>query len=216
MIINRVQNQLECLYGIGLPHRADEYLIQQTDIHHYINHANVNSLPKELFLVRHDGDQSVEVALYLDPDLLSNLANNNPFNSLNDKNLSDFCILIEGVSHFVYYLWKTAQALPITQLEMELQAEIDKFLMFLFYTRSDVNQAFANCLLDLLFEDYSILKNLSEEDKGRYETASRLAAQYCYRLQKRFDTHSQLKELIREIRDFYHLNQKQKIEHILV
>lgn len=212
MILDQVQNQLECLYGIGLPQRVSDFLINNQEIKNYVSAEN---LPKELFLVRRpeDSDQ-VEIALYLDDRLIENLANNNPFESLNDGNLSDFCILIEGISHFVYYLWKTSQQLPITQLELELQAEVDKFVMFFCYIRSDADKAFTLKILDLLFEDFSLLKDLSAEARGRYNTASTLAAKFCARLQKKFLSEKKMKDVICEIRNFYALNQEQKIRFI--
>ena len=39
------------------------------------------------------------------------------------------CQLIEGVSHFVYVADRARRKLPATQLELELQAEIDKYVL---------------------------------------------------------------------------------------
>ena len=40
------------------------------------------------------------------------------------------CQVVEGVSHFVYLAERARRELPATQLELELQAEIDKYLVF--------------------------------------------------------------------------------------
>ena len=215
-IPDKVQHQLESLYGIGLPQRVEDYLIGKKEAEGYLT-QQYGKMPKELFLVRKSEESSVEVALFLDMQLLSNLKKNNPFISLNDRNFADFCILIEGVSHFVYFLWKAHHDVPITQLEMELQAEIDKFLMLFFYLRSDNAPEFPQKLLEALFEDFRLIDKLSEESEGRYLTASSLASRYCYNLQKKFrslNDENQIRQMLEEIRQFYNLSQEDKIRHI--
>ncbi len=158
MIANQVQTQLECLYGIGLEQKVGDYLINKNEALSYINTPAQTTIPKELFLVRRSEEQdTVEVALFLDHTLIDNLSAHNPFESINDTNFSDFCIMIEGVSHFVYYLWKAQQKRNITQLEMELQAEIDKFLMLYFFLRSDKNPVYVQQLFRALFDDFHLV-----------------------------------------------------------
>lgn len=215
MIADQVQTQLECLYGIGLEQRVGDYLINKNEAISYINTPAQTTIPKELFLVRRSEKQdTVEVALFLDRTLMENLSAHNPFESINDQNFSDFCIMIEGVSHFVYYLWKAQQKRNITQLEMELQAEIDKFLMLYFFLRSDKNPVYVQQLFRALFDDFHLMDKLTEEQMGRYSTASSLASRYCYNLQKTFQEKQDLTEFIQEIRLFYHLGQQQKLERI--
>lgn len=215
MLIDQVQNQLECLYGIGIPQRVADYLINRQQLLHYMPQASQQKIPKELFLVRNPGENTVEVALFFDLKLLKNLKKNDPFHSLNDQNLSDFCILIEGVSHFVYFLWKSEQQLPITQLELELQAEIDKFLMLFFYLRTRHDPKFTVSLMTALFEEFSLHDFLSLEARERYLTASTLASRFCYRLQNKVRREHDLQIAIHEIRDFYRFTQQQKIRHIM-
>ncbi len=213
MLIEQVQNQLEYLYGIGLPERAQNYLINKDEALKFLEVPQ--KIPKELFLVRQQEQDTVEVALFLDGKLLKNLDKHNPFVSLNEKNLSDFCILIEGVSHFVYFLWKAYKHHAITQLEMELQAEIDKFLMLLFYLRGgDTETAISHQLFEALFEDFRLFESLTAEKQERYLTASTLAMRYCHRLQKRFANAKDFQSLLNEIRQFYNFSQEQKIIHI--
>src|SRR3990167_7606029 len=220
MMIERIQGQLERLYGISLSQRAEEYLVNRQEALRVLTLPPNSKIHKELFLVRQNGGDTqsgdtLEIAIFLDNKLLHNLEKNNPFFSLNEKNLSDFCILIEGVSHFVYYLWKAHQGHPSTQLEMELQAEIDKFLMLLFYLRADGDPTFPQKLFDALFGDFTLFENLSAEKKARYLTASKLAMKYCHRLQEQYPRRREFQDLIEEIRQFYNYSQEQKISHII-
>lgn len=214
MIIDLVQNQLECLYGIGIRERVADFIINKKDTLKFLSTDSSAKIPKELFLVRKSDDSTVEIALFLDQKLLKNLGANDPFQSLNERNLSDFCILIEGVSHFVYFLWKAGQDRPITQLELELQAEIDKFLMLFFFLRSDHQETLTTQLFDSLFEDYHLIENLSLEARDRYRTASNLASRFCYNWHRRYQASKDTEKLIQELRFFYALNQEQKIQLI--
>ena len=217
MLVEKVQTQLECIYGIGLVERAHEFLINLGDVRNYVSMNPAMKLPKELLLVRKPEDDTVEVALYLADELMTNLDVHDPFESITQKNLNDFCILIEGVSHFVYYLWKARQNLAITQLELELQAEIDKFLMLYFYLRSDKNPAVADTLFDALFEDFKLFDELSDEAKERYLTASHLASRYCYQIKNRVQqSPGDMQNIVSEIRQFYSLAQEEKIRRIIV
>lgn len=213
-ILEQVQHQLEIIYGIGVPERAENYLIDKKEALSFLQGGQPIKIPKELLLVRQPESDTVEVALFLDQKLLKNLSKYNPFVSLTEKNLSDFCILIEGVSHFVYFLWKAYRQHPITQLELELQAEIDKFLMLFFFLRGGEADRFPQSLFEKLFEDFKLFEELSSENRERYLTASSLAMRYCHRLQQSFSQTQTTEELIEEIRRFYNFSQAEKIHHI--
>jgi hypothetical protein len=73
----------------------------------------------------------MQLGLYLAPGLLDRLRQDDPLRRLHDGNLADLCLLIEGVSHFLGVAWHATQERPVTCLELELQAEIDKYVLAL-------------------------------------------------------------------------------------
>ena len=217
MLLEQVQSQLESIYDIGLKERAEDFLIEKKEALSILNVKEETKIPKELLLVRQPVDETVEVALFLDPKLFRNLSAHNLFENISQKSLSDFCIVIEGVSHFVYYLWKSYRKVPITQLELELQAEIDKFVMLFLYLRTaQSGSGFSpSRIFEALFENFTLLDHLSGTQKNRYMTASHLAGKFCYQLHQRFHSHQHLRVLLDEIRHFYNLTQEQKISYIM-
>ncbi|MBX7149802.1 hypothetical protein K1X76_12080 [bacterium] len=214
VMIDRLQNQLECLYDIGVPERVKHYLIDRHEAQNLLTLGENQKLPKELLLVRQSEEETVEVALFLDDKLLQNLTQNNPFEFLNEENIADFCIMIEGVSHFVYFLWKAYKQTPITQLEMELQAEIDKFVLLYLFLRSDHTEEISKIIFDRLFENFKLIENLSAEQEERYITASQLASKYCHYLKNKYRNPQEMQKMIEEVRYFYNLSQEQKISFI--
>ena len=68
------------------------------------------------------------MSLYVEPGVLERLAQSDPLEKLDADNLEDFWTAFEGVSHFTYYAWNAQLEKPVTLLEMELQAEVDKYV----------------------------------------------------------------------------------------
>jgi hypothetical protein len=89
--------------------------------------------------------------------------------------------LAEGVSHFVYVANRARQELPATQLELELQAEVDKFvLLVLEQVPYDRVEAFE--VHSWLYENVRYLHEAGTELGDRYRTANDLAARFVRRL----------------------------------
>lgn len=111
----------------------------------------------------------------------------------------------EGVSHFVYVANRVRQELPATQLELELQAEVDKFVLLVLeqlpYDREE-----ALTVHSRLYERVRFLHEPGTELGERYRTANDLAARFVRRLLGRGDaaTHATL-------RRFYRAGQAEKI-----
>jgi hypothetical protein len=89
--------------------------------------------------------------------------------------------LAEGVSHFVYVANRARQELPSTQLELELQAEVDKFVLLVLeqlpYDRGEAFEVHSR-----LFERVTYLHEAGTELGDRYRTANDLAARFVRRL----------------------------------
>src|SRR6185312_2132304 len=92
--------------------------------------------PREQLLVC-EGDGEMSIALFVDPAAIANLVRHDPGNRLGDHNLGDFLLAIEGVSHFIYAILCARTERPVTQLELELQAEVDKYVTCLLVTEPE-------------------------------------------------------------------------------
>jgi hypothetical protein len=111
--------------------------------------------------------------------------------------------LVEGVSHFVYVAERARTGLPATQLELELQAEVDKFVLLAM--RASTHEA--RVIHEWLFADARFLHGADTERGARYRMASELAARYMARLFRRPGP-----ERVRAaLRQFYRSGQSEKI-----
>jgi hypothetical protein len=116
-----------------------------------------------------------------------------------------FLQLVEGVSHFVYIAERARTGLPATQLELELQAEVDKFVMLGMRSRRRDRHASLD-LHQLLYERVEYLHPETSEEGHRYRMANELAARFTARL---LDLEAQSARLL--LQRFYRAGQSDKI-----
>src|SRR5690606_6027090 len=127
------------------------------------------------------GDGDAEVSLYLPASLLERLQQNAPTRRLSAANIADFWTAFEGLSHFTYYAFNAAKDRAVTLLEMELQAEIDKFIAAALLLHEQGARSPGD-LHRCLFESIRFDERLSAAELERYRAASRLAGKYCSRI----------------------------------
>jgi hypothetical protein len=201
-----VQRRLEAFYALDPESPVSEYLVAAGDVAHLPGGGSRT-------LVAQEGDE-VSVGVVLDQALSTHLERKDPRERLDASNLGAFSTVTEEVSHFLYLLFRARSERPVTQLELELQAEVDKYLTALFFLSLQNEGAVSTRLRHLLFDRYRLAEGLSAESAERYHEASRLANRYCGWLETRYLRQQRLADLAREARRFWRLGQREKLETI--
>jgi hypothetical protein len=106
-----VQRALERLYQLE----------RAADVHAFMTEAEEDQ--REALLVHDHGDGTIEMALRV-PRLVGDT-----FDVGRGASLDPLCQIIEGVSHFVYIADRARVDREATQLELEMQAEVDKYVV---------------------------------------------------------------------------------------
>jgi hypothetical protein len=178
-LLRRLQRRIERFY----------HLEETPDVRDFVREAH-QAGQREALLLREDAE-GLEMALVM------------PASAANETDA--WLQLAEGVSHFVYVANRARQELPATCLELELQAEVDKFVLLVLeqlpYDRGEAFEVHSR-----LFERVRYLHEAGTELGDRYRTANDLAARYVRRLLSRGHraTHDAL-------RRFYRAGQAEKI-----
>jgi hypothetical protein len=208
-MIGRVQEHLEAIYGITCAARAEGFVV---DTEAAVLLGATGRSEEELLV--YQGEEELELALYLAPTLLRRLApyESSPLGSLLERELDGFCQLAEGVSHFVYVTHTAVHGRTVSLLELEAQAEVDKFALCLLHRWGDGVGAWAEELLRRLFDRVSYRARLSEAERWRYEEANRLSRNFCTRLMGHV-TSRRLERLLSELRYAYRLGAEAKLRH---
>lgn len=213
MRLNAVQQLLESIYRVDVGHRVEDFLITDPDLareYESVRHAHQ---PREKLLVAED-DDDLRLALYLDREVLERLGSDDPLQSLHSGNLADFLLALEGVSHFLYLIWRVSAERGVSLMELEMQAEVDKFVALLAIWFAQGATTEPTEVRWCLFEAARLDPALDADQRIRYHDASRFAGKYCRALEHRYLRRARRREMIHELRHFYRLGQADKIRLI--
>jgi hypothetical protein len=181
----RVQAGLERVY----------HLDRVADVGDFVSAAGTGS--REALLVREGGDGSVEISVRLPP--------------LSDApDLDGLCQIIEGVSHFVYVADRARAERSATQLELELQAEVDKWVVLAASMNAfDVDRSAA--LRSSLYERIAMVHDEGSELGARYRVANDAANRFVMHLEREYVGRGRFRELRGTLRRFFHVGQEEKL-----
>lgn len=215
-MIARVQEHLEAIYGFRCPERAERFLVDGDGARRLGGTARA---PEELLVSEVDG--ALEMALYLSPRLLEQArAFEFAPERMMEQDLDGYCQVTEGVSHFLYLARAADLDRRVSLLELEAQAEVDKFASCVLHRwASSASHGvgavlqWARQLLRRLFQAVRYHPHLSPAERWRYEEAGRLSRNYCQRLLPLVATH-RLDRLLSELRHMYRLGAEAKLQYL--
>lgn len=207
-MLDALQAQLETLYGIRCQYRARDFLVD-ADAARALGGTGRS---REELLVAHDGE-SLDLALYLEPAMLERVSRleHRP-DALLEEELPSFCEVTEGVSHFVYLAQTASLERRVSMLELEAQAEVDKFAVCTLLRWGQHAAHWANRLVSTLFERVRYQDTLTAAERWRYTEANRLARRYAQRLLPAIRA-GRLDALLSELRRAYRLGADAKLAY---
>jgi hypothetical protein len=210
--LTRLQAGLEKLYRVETRLDVEAFVVSERERGRTLEGSDPTvRRPREQLLVSHE-DGELALGLYLDADALSNLERHDPGQGLTERNFADFCLAVEGVSHFIYVALCASADRAVTALELELQAEVDKFVSCLLLDEGAAREPGA--LRARLYDDVRFCDDLEDVERARYRTANDQARSYAGSLERRFLRGQRIGEMLGELRRFYRLSLGDKLGHI--
>ena len=207
-----LQHALADIYDLPATPDVRDFLL--TDRTHLAGLPAARNCDEQLLLAE-EGD-TLSMALYIDQAVLCRLAGRDPLAALTHENLADYLTVAEGVSHFVYVAWNTGFDKPVTLLELELQAEVDKYVLAAWLLRAQDPGRFPRELHRALFDRTRVDPVAAEGRENLYRTASRYAARFCRRMAELYERRrrSAMRDALAELRRFYRWGNARKLAHI--
>lgn len=184
-LASRVQAGLERLYRLDRRADVDAFVAGAGD-------------GREALLVHEAEDGTLEMRLHL-PEI-----------GVKSADLDAICQVIEGVSHFVYVAERAARERETTQLELEIQAEVDKYVV-LASSLAEFDERRSRSLRERLYERVSFTHEGGSELGERYRVANDCARRFVRRIEREFVTRARYGDMQRELRRFFHLGQGEKL-----
>ena len=212
MVVQQLQDLLAGIYDVPQAQDVAQFLFTDRAA---LPAAVAAGGTDEQLLVAEQGD-TLHLGLFLEVGVLERLAVANPLDELHGGNLADYCTALEGVSHFTYLAWNAAHDRSVTLLELELQAEIDKYVSGLWLLRAQDPNRFPAELYAALFERAHVDATLAGERADMYRQANQYAARFCRHLARTLRSSAPQARscAVAELRRFYRLTSACKIHHI--
>jgi hypothetical protein len=205
MTLGRIQRGLERMYRVETGLEVDDFVIDGPT-RDAICDGRTRSAREQLLLSEDGGELSI--ALFVDGAAIANLERRDPQDRLDDHNLGDFLLAVEGVSHFVYTVICAHRARPVSALELELQAEVDKYVTCVLVAGTDRDWR------SRLFVEFELEPDLEADERDRYHAANQNAMRYARSLEQRFLSRRRVPAMLDELRRFYRLPLAGKLAHI--
>ena len=208
-LLKILQSTLQSQYDIFVPYCVSDFICVD-EAHLRALSGQSKSTAPEILFYREDGDD-FELSLFLNSTLLKQIDDQHFSAQWSGRGLDDCSILLEGVSHFLYLVWNAHHDRQVSLLDLELQAEVDKFVFAALET--DWGKSPAE-LHQRLFSNIGYRYELPPELRARYEKANSIAASYCHWLLDEFSLKHPNRALTAELARFYRLNGAAKQDHV--
>jgi hypothetical protein len=127
-----------------------------------------------------------------------------------EAQLDTLCQIIEGVSHFVYVVERARLGREATQLELEVQAEVDKWVVLAASMRG-FDEEMSASLRARLYERVVYTSEVGTELGERYRVANDVANRFVRRLERDFVGPARYGALRAELRRFFDVGQEEKL-----
>jgi len=212
MSLSLIQENLQSIYELEIGHNIHDYLITNRELARVLD-KNSSGEAREKLLVYED-EEGLNLSLYLDQEIVDLFRDGHYHEQLDRQKLEEFCLALEGISHFLYLIWNASHDRSVTLLEMELQAEVDKFILLSRYFRERSLTPVPGQLRRVLFKSAAYHDWLDQEERRRYRDATHYAQKYCRSLERRYFGERGEDSLLNELRRFYRLNQRDKLKRI--
>ena len=198
-LLPAIQRDIEDLYATRLDHSVEQFVC--TDAARMTALQQGRPPRAEEMLLVGSSDDELLLTLYFSPRLHASASN---------PGLGDHLMLAEGVSHFVHVLLHAQRERPISAFELELLAEIDKFLLLAAHERRRSGEL-PRDLHSRLFDRIDFAEGLDAQERARYRDANRLAARFCLFLLRRYSADVTHPALLRELRRMHLLGRGDKL-----
>ena len=187
-MIGLIQRHLEAIYAIEAPDIHD-FLVDAATVRAVLGDA---ARPAREWVLVRQTDEDVDIAVYFHEDDVRDVNGRTPAAAVREA-LPAWAAVTEGVSHFLLLARRAARDETVSLLELETQAEVDKYVTARLHVGPDPS------LRRRLFHDAGSAPGLGPDEAARYREAGRLADRYCARLERARD----IAALLAELRAFY-------------
>jgi hypothetical protein len=159
-------------------------------------------------LVIRESEEGPEVMVCISEGLLKKFENALMPRDFSQASLPDLSIVIEELSHFNTFCDRIKDDQKISQLELEVQGEVDKFALALEWLEQRNEAHLQDSVFEQIFGSFRVGDWVSQSQRERYLEAHHIARQFCRSVmdQGLTDKHRRA-----AFQDFFHLPRERKL-----
>ena len=188
--LSRVQRHLQDIYRTEAPD-IGSFLVGEGRVREVIGG---DARPADEWVLVREAEDALELAVYVDAQLLDDLDGTETIHDALARHFRAWCAATEGVSHFLLLVERARRKEPVSMLELEAQAEVDKYVRARLCAPQKAREWRSR-----LFDKATLADGLSHEETARYREAGRLAAGFCRKL----DALPHAAAVLAELRSFW-------------
>ncbi len=194
----RAQRHLEAIYAIEAP-LVDDFVVDRATAEELCPSTQIRR--EAVFFHEQDGEAGI--AVFVEPELVERVAACPPSEAV-ANDLDGFAVVTEAVSHFLLLVHRARRDETVSLLELETQAEVDKFVVARLVSGHSVR------LRHRLFAAATLAPGMEADERERYATAGRLANRYCERLERL----PHVDALLGELRGFWRMSGHARMDRL--
>lgn len=215
--VRQIDRALKRLYNIDTPYRAESFLLSNP-IHRPVPKVANSDFQGALYIQGSvsslDDEADINVGIFFNDGIKKQLKNFHQWEKhWTPDQLRAFTVAAEEISHFHYFLFNAKRKRAISQFELEMQGEIDKFLLTYFAQlvgTTHLRKRFDG-LFEHLFHCFRLGGHLKLHERERYLDANTFAKKFIVRIRKDLENHYRMESALKEVRKFYRMDLAEKM-----
>lgn len=206
-LLRQVDEALASIYQVNHHLKAQDFVLHPQE-----------KTPRGVLYIHSPPDRSeedlVELGLCFNPLIHYQLESvtHESFHLWTHDQIQAFSVMVEEVSHFRFFVFHANANRKMSQLELEFQSEVDKFLLFFFLLiHSPNNLSFTfDEIFKQVFETFSLGTELEYQARERYQMANQMAREYIQKNRTLFLSPEHFAELFCNLRKFYRMSSEER------
>lgn len=221
-VVSQIDRAIKKLYNIETSLCAENFLIDSFP-DKSIRKVSSKNIEGALYIKQNSPkmdseDTSIDLGIYFSPGVYEELRNfprwNHPWTL---SQLQAFSVVCEEVSHFHYLIFNLSRQRPVSEFELELQGEIDRFILMFFCEdgiEKNGTRKFDE-LFEQLFFNYRLASFLTDTQTQRYKDASIYAKRFFQKMKSSFSEREKFSDMLKQARLFYGYDLADKVSFLL-
>jgi len=208
MLLNQMKHSITRFYDLNLPYVLEDFISYDRKWYSAVSGATQHL--NEALLIQ-QSDDTLDLTLFLDQATVQRATDVWQKSRWNLSDLDAVCTVAEGISHLICLLWHAHHGRELRPVDLELQADVDKFVLLEDLLTSPHGR---RALHHWLFSRMSFRDEPGSALHWRYMTANNRASCYCQWLIDYPMSVSNDSALATELRRFYRLSGQAKMRRI--